>query len=92
MCVCVCVCVCVLVVSAWITELFTTVHVQVKNPPNFQLHHVHCLLSLLQKFKALEKRTNETTRRSTEKRIKHLQKTALENGKAFHYVCDNESG
>ncbi|KAK7110165.1 protein FAM204A-like [Littorina saxatilis] len=34
---------------------------------------------LWEKFKALEKRTNETTKRSTEKRIKHLQKTALEN-------------
>lgn len=41
--------------------------------------------SLFQKFKSLEKRTNEVTKRSTEKRIKHLQKTALENGLHFKF-------
>ncbi|GFO42011.1 protein fam204a-like isoform x1 [Plakobranchus ocellatus] len=41
-----------------------------KKPKNVPVH-------LWEKFKSLEKRTNETTQRSTEKRIKHLQKTIL---------------
>ncbi|XP_052249205.1 protein FAM204A-like isoform X2 [Dreissena polymorpha] len=32
----------------------------------------------IQRFKALEKRTNDVTKRSTEKRIKHLQKNILQ--------------
>ncbi|PVD30708.1 hypothetical protein C0Q70_09983 [Pomacea canaliculata] len=44
----------------------------VTKPKNVSSH-------IWEKFKSLEKRTNEVTKRSTEKRIKHLQKTALEN-------------
>ncbi|XP_076461096.1 uncharacterized protein LOC143293763 [Babylonia areolata] len=48
-------------------------------------------LRLWEKFQALEKRTNEATKRSTEKRIKHLQKTALENvARALHHPDDKE--
>lgn len=34
----------------------------------------------------MEKRTDETTRRSTEKRIKHLQKQVLETGNDILYL------
>nr|XP_022345849.1 protein FAM204A-like isoform X3 [Crassostrea virginica] len=43
---------------------------------------------LWNKFKALEEKTNEVTRRSTEKRIKHLQKTLMQ--KVQEEITDEE--
>ncbi|GFS08239.1 protein FAM204A-like isoform X1 [Elysia marginata] len=53
-----------------------------EKPKNVPVH-------LWEKFKSLEKRTNETIQRSTEKRIKHLQKKVLETV-AKEFVSEEE--
>lgn len=51
----------------------------------------HVSKRLWEKFRALEKRVDDTTKRSTEKRIKHLQKTTLANvAKALTHPDDSK--
>ena len=52
----------------------------------FIINIANCTYNPCQKFKALEKRTNEVTKVSTERRIKHLQNTALKNGTLMKIV------
>ncbi|KAI8777171.1 protein FAM204A isoform X2 [Biomphalaria glabrata] len=60
------------------------IHSEAAAPKNVSKH-------LWEKFKLLEKRTDETTRRSTEKRIKHLQKQVLETVTSeFTSPCDKD--